>query len=164
MSRSRKGPPGSKPRKRKPKLFLSYRRSDAADISGRVYDGLSREHGKKRVIKDVNSFPPGVDFKEYIEDIIPSCTAVLVIISPHWTQTRGGSPRTRKGFDDYVHLEIRCALEHGVPVIPVLVGGARLPDPKRLPSDVRPILRRHAIALRSDPDFETDLARLMAHL
>lgn len=162
MSRPRKRPGGSK--RRKPKLFLSYRRLDAEDISGRVYDSLSREHGKKRVIKDVNSFPPGVDFEDYIAEVIPSCTAVLVLISPSWLAGRRGTSRKRKAFDDYVHLEIRCALEHDVPVIPVLVGGAQMPDEKHFPTDLRSIRRRNAIQLRGDPHFETDLAWLMERI
>ena len=36
-------------------IFLSYRRKDSADVSGRIYDRLSIKYGKDQVFKDVDS-------------------------------------------------------------------------------------------------------------
>lgn len=56
------------------------------------------------------------------------------------------------------------ALAHGVPIVPVLVGGVDVPPPKRLPKELRGIKPWQAIPLRSAPDFHSDLDRLIAHL
>jgi hypothetical protein len=38
-----------------PGIFISYRRSDSPDATGRIYDGLVSEFGKAQVFKDVDS-------------------------------------------------------------------------------------------------------------
>lgn len=48
-------------------IFMSYRRSDSADVTGRIYDRLLQAFGKVAVFKDVDSIPLGVDFKEYLD-------------------------------------------------------------------------------------------------
>ncbi len=66
--------------------------------------------------------------------------------------------------DDFVRLEVETALERAdVTVIPVLVGGARMPDPDDLPPGVAPITRRNAIEL-SDGRWRYDVGRLMTRL
>jgi len=39
------------------KVFLSYRRVDSADVSGRIFDRLVVEFGSRNVFKDVDSIP-----------------------------------------------------------------------------------------------------------
>ncbi len=43
-------------------IFISYRRSDNPDATGRIYDRLVAEFGKAKVFKDVDSIPLGMDF------------------------------------------------------------------------------------------------------
>ncbi len=145
-------------------IFISYRRSDSADISGRVFDRLTLTYGRNSVIKDVNSFPPGVDFREHAAELIPQCTGLIVIIGPNWLSKGGKSKRALFQVEDMVRYELEIALAAGVPIIPVLSGGADLPLERRLPECLRPILRRHAVPLRGDPDFSGDVQRLIREL
>ena len=62
--------------------------------------------------------------------------------------------------NDYVHIEIRAALERDIPVIPVLVERANMPQDKDLPEPLRPLAFRNAISVRPDPDFHNDMHRL----
>jgi hypothetical protein len=50
-------------------IFISYRRDDSADVTGRIYDRLVQESGKKKVFKDVDSIPLGIDFKSYLAEM-----------------------------------------------------------------------------------------------
>lgn len=152
------------PRKPRRLIFISYRRADSAEISGRLYDWLSHTFGRDCVIKDVYSIPPGVDFRVFIERMIPSCTSLIAIIGPQWRLDQPDKRRAAPKEDDLVRLELQCALAHGIPIVPVLVGGVDVPPPKRLPKELRGIVRRQAIPLRSDPDFHRDVDRLIAHL
>lgn len=153
------------PRRRKRrKIFISYRRSDGADISGRIYDRLCDRFGTGRVVKDVYAIPPGVDFPEFIEETIPGCSALLAVISPDWLRGSAEAPRSLKSKNDYVRLELACAFSHGVPVVPVLVGGARLPGVRSLPKVLRPLLRRQAVQVGRDPHFDRDIRRLLDQL
>jgi len=49
-------------------------------------------------------------------------------------------------------------------VIPVLVGGAVMPTKDELPDSLKPLAYRNAIQVRPDPDFPTDMARLVEAL
>ena len=40
-------------------IFVSYRRSDGPDVSGRIYDELARRVGAETVFKDVDDIPLG---------------------------------------------------------------------------------------------------------
>ena len=61
---------------------------------------------------------------------------------------------------DFVRLEIAKALERGVRVIPVLVGGATMPLQGDLPDQLRPLCAREAMDLR-DAHFQADAERLI---
>lgn len=144
-------------------VFTSYRRRDSADATGRICDRLVRRYGHRRVIRDVASFPLGVDFRDYIEHIIPQCQVVLAIIGPEWQVS--AATDGRRWLDDpkdLVGFELACALRHGVRVIPVLVGDATIPDADSLPEALKPIAGLHGVAVRRDPDFEHDIERLIA--
>ncbi len=62
--------------------------------------------------------------------------------------------------DDFVRLEIAKALERGVRVIPVLVGGAAMPGAADLPEALRPLAVHQAIDLR-DAHFHADADQLI---
>jgi len=48
------------------KIFVSYRRQDSADVTGRIYDRLVQRFDKEQIFKDVDSIPLGVDFREHL--------------------------------------------------------------------------------------------------
>lgn len=152
------------PRRRNKRLvFICYRRSDSTEISGRLYDWLVPAFGSRNVIKDVISCPLGIPFKDYIGDCIPDCRFVLAIIGPDWLD-RITAPKRAHQEEDLVRFELREALARNIPVVPVLIGGAKIPRLKDLPKDLRGVTKRQAIQLRSDPDFRGDAARLIKHL
>ena len=66
------------------KLFISYRRGDSADVTGRIYDRLEARFGRESVFIDVDTIPPGVDFREHIERAVGQADVVLVVIGPDW--------------------------------------------------------------------------------
>ena len=106
------------------KIFISYRRSDSAAISGRIYDRLVAKFRRKNVFKDVDDIPAGVDFGSYIQQSLRECAVVLVVIGPRWLGARAddGSRRLENPAD-WVRVEIETALALGLTVIPLLVEG-----------------------------------------
>ncbi len=144
-------------------IFISYRRADSADISGRIYDRLTERFGRERVFKDVDSIPPGVNFPDYIAESIEASDVALIIIGPRWLEASAGFAQRRLDDPaDFVRVEIETALRLGVVVIPVLVGGARMPAERRLPEGLRPLLQQNGLQVRHDPDFSHDMDRVFA--
>jgi hypothetical protein len=143
-------------------IFVSYRRDDTADVAGRVYDAMAQRFGKARVFKDVDSIGPGVDFGDYIKTMLPRCRVTLVLIGPHWLDSKDEAGNRRLDEDqDWVRIEIETALTTpGVLVVPVLVNGARMPRGHEVPNCLVPLLRLNAAVIRRDPDFHDDVERL----
>jgi Tol biopolymer transport system component len=150
--------------KKLPGIFISYRRSDSPDATGRIYDRLVSEFGKSHVFKDVDSIPLGQDFRSHLNEVIGVCSAVLAIIGPRWSETDNtGKPRLEYP-DDFVRIELEAALARNVPVVPVLVGNAHLPAGADLPASLASMVYRQSIKVRPDPDFHHDATRLVSAL
>lgn len=141
-------------------VFISYRRGDAGDVVGRIYDRLVERFGRSHVFKDVDSIPLGVDFRKHLSDSVGKCRVFLAVISRGWLQQSDGERRLDQP-NDFVRIEMEAALQRNIPVIPVLVQGAALPDEKDLPPSLRDFAYRNATVVRADPDFHADIARLM---
>jgi hypothetical protein len=62
---------------------------------------------------------------------------------------------------DPVRIEIETALRCGSPVIPVLVGGARMPRPVDLPHSLRDLSYRNATEVDAGRDFNQHIDRLI---
>ncbi|HSD92169.1 MAG TPA: toll/interleukin-1 receptor domain-containing protein [Methyloceanibacter sp.] len=137
------------------KIFISYRREDAAAAAGRVYDRLSRLLPKQNLFFDVSTIGGGEDFVQRIEKEIGESDAVLVFIGEKWLEP-GASEKARLWEpDDFVRAELRAALARRMLVLPILTAGARMPRPEQLPEDVRALALKNALALRHE-SFDAD--------
>lgn len=145
------------------RIFLSYRREDAAAHAGWLAAEI-RAQGAGEVFLDVDTIALGENFVRRIEREIERCDAVLVLIGRDWLTPDKGRTQPRL-FDelDWVRLEIQAALERGIPVVPVLVEGARMPNPSDLPEPVRELAYRAGTSLR-EASWTGDVARMVAAL
>ena len=147
------------------KIFISYRRTDSADVTGRMFDHLTLHFTRDDLFKDVDSIPLGDDFRKSISDAVQACDVVLAVIGRNWLSSQDKHRHLRlSNPDDFVRIELEAGLERNIPVIPVLVSGADMPAMEELPLSLRPLVYRHAIWLRPDPDFNVDMQRLIRAL
>lgn len=143
-------------------IFLNYRRDDTAGYAGRLFDRLNRRF-PGRVFRDVTSVTAGTDFVTEIKQKLDSCDALIVLIGRQWLTLEGPEGRRIDDEHDFVRLEVVAGLRRGIPVIPVLVGGAPMPRPADLPEVLRPLANRNAIEM-TEPNFDHDVERLIASL
>lgn len=143
------------------RIFISYRRDDSAGYTGRVYDRLAEEYGSESIFMDVDTIPPGVDFKRYIESHVAACNVMLVMIGKQWTSiTDAQGQRRLDNPGDFVRLEIASALRREIPVVPVLVRGATMPGSDELPDDLQGLLWRNGVTV-DDRKFHHDMDDLI---
>jgi hypothetical protein len=69
-------------------IFISYRREDSADVTGRIYDRLVGVFGREAIFKDVDSIPLGVDFRKHLDKEVSRCQ-VLLAVATHNTKRSG---------------------------------------------------------------------------
>jgi hypothetical protein len=145
-------------------VFLSYRRNDSGGWAGRLRDHLVLRYGEARVWQDVDNLTVGSDYLPQILKNIAAADAVLIVIGPHWLDERSQGGRTRlTDPKDVLRIEIVHALKKKSGVIPTLVGGARMPDPKDLPRPIAPLVKRNGIAI-VDADWSRSVQLLFQKL
>ncbi len=147
------------------RVFISYRRDDSADITGRIFDRLRAHFDKQILFRDVDVIPFGSDFRQVIRKAVEDCQVLLAVIGPTWLNiaTEDGN-RQLDDPGDFVRLEIETALKRDIPVIPILVGKAAMPEVNQLPDSLQPLVFRNGLEVRSGPDFHRDVDTLIRGL
>ncbi|WP_252445340.1 TIR domain-containing protein [Pseudonocardia humida] len=140
--------------------MISYRRSGGGGWAGRLHADLARRFGDRKVFLDLDSIAPGTDFTAEIERAVRAADALVLVVNPEWSSVvgrRGG--RRLDEPDDPVRREVETALRHRVPVLPVLVDSAVMPDRDDLPGPLAPIADINAVQL-TDRHWSSDLRAL----
>lgn len=148
------------------RVFISYRRDDAADVTGRIFDKLQIHFSNKVVVfRDVDGIPLGTDFRKAIAKALDGCEVLLAVIGPSWVDVRNeDGARRLDDPNDFVRLEIEMALNRTIPVIPLLVSRAKMPRVDQLPDSIQSLAYRHGLEIRRDPDFHNDVNRLIGSI
>jgi hypothetical protein len=142
-------------------IFISYRREDSAPYAGRLHDRLCAEFGADQVFMDVDDIAPGADFVAQIGAKVGGCDALIAVIGKNWLTSRNAKGQLRFADpNDFVGLELSLALDRGVLIVPVLVGGAKVPKAEELRGDLKPLAQRNALAL-NDNEFQRDVNDLV---
>jgi hypothetical protein len=135
-------------------VFISYRRDDSEDITGRIHDHLERLIDRESLFRDVDNILPGVRFDTHINDALQNCGLVLAIIGPDWVTQRLSEPQ------DHLRLEIEFALRCDIPIIPVLVRGASIPTASQIPESIAKLVLYNGAVVRSDRGFKSSVKSL----
>src|ERR1700674_385180 len=126
-------------------IFVSYRRDDSSGHAGRLVAALREQFPQCEIFFDLQSIKAGVDFVVSLNGALASCSVLLAVIGPRWVGAQDAAGKHRLDDEgDYVRLEAAEALRRGVVVIPVLVGGAKMPGTAELPVPLRPLAQRNA--------------------
>ena len=143
----------------KTRIFVSYRHDENTLHAGWIYDRLAREFGQENVFLD-HTIQPGDDFVQVLIEKVKSCDVLLAVIGKSWLSVTDSEGRSRiQNPEDFVAIEIGEALRRGVRVIPILVGGARMPISSELPEALALLARRQAHEL-PDKGFIPALEKL----
>jgi TolA-binding protein len=147
------------------KIFISYRRSDSADATGRIYDRLIRHFSRSQIFKDVDNIPAATNYKAVIMDSMRASNILLLIIGRDWVSSKDEKGNTRLLLpEDPIRFEIEHAISQGLTIFPVLVENAKMPDKDDLPESIQSISFQNAVPVRPDPDFDNDIKKLVEAL
>lgn len=148
-----------------PRIFINYRRGDEPGFAQALFQYLERTLPTAEVFMDVSGgLQPGDDFSEVLRVSVDDCDVLLAVIGPAWADARNedGSRRLEDG-NDWVRREIATALEREKLVVPILVGGARIPKRGDLPEVLRSLSGKQAVELRT-LTFKVDAHQLVQFL
>src|SRR5262245_23340355 len=71
------------------KIFVNYRRDDAAGDARGVRDGLAAKFGQSNVFMDVDDLRAGQRFDVELAKALDACDVFLAVIGPHWMDHYG---------------------------------------------------------------------------
>jgi hypothetical protein len=143
------------------KVFISYRRDDSSGSTGRLHDRLEREFGRDLLFMDVDAaIPLGVNFVKILHEEVAKCDVLLAVVGPNWLNARDDKgDRRLDNPHDFVRIEIAAALQRDIPVIPILLDGAKIPKIDQLPDELRELTLRNGLEVRH-ASFHSDVDRL----
>jgi TIR domain-containing protein len=143
------------------KVFISYRRDDSSGSTGRLHDRLEREFGRDLLFMDVDAaIPLGVNFVKILREEVAKCDVLLAVVGPNWLNARDDKgDRRLDNPNDFVRIEIAAALQRDIPVIPILLDGAKIPKIDQLPDELGELTLRNGLEVRH-ASFHGDVDRL----
>jgi hypothetical protein len=145
------------------KIVLSYRRDDAKTITNWLYEKLIERYGIDTVFRDIDSIQPTENFKKRIGRALKDCDFVVAVVGPNWQGAQSGGQARINAPNDWVRVEVETALQLDIPLLPVLVEDAEMPDPEQLPASLREMTEINALPIASGgARFYDDLNRLFA--
>ena len=144
-------------------IFINYRRDDSQGASFSLQNFLGKQFGKRRIFLDIHGLDAGAEFDIQLEKQVAACSAMIVMIGPYWLKTVDDGSRRIDNPDDFVRIEIAKALSLRKPILPVLVGEAKMPAPEELPEVIRDLHRFNGRPLRFER-FDADAEEIAAAL
>jgi serine/threonine protein kinase len=170
------------------RVFISYRREDSKQIAGRLSEQLKAHFGHENVFcTDV--IPPGLDSREHLDRAVGRCNVLLAVMGVRWLEMPSGDgpkrgvrlkksgllnqitrfftkgPKHSRRLDDptdFVRIEIEAALAHDIPVVPVLIGKARMPSEQELPEGhLQKLAYRQFVEVRAGRSFRKHVDHLI---
>jgi hypothetical protein len=146
------------------KVFINYRRDDTAGYAGRIHDRLEGEFGADLLFMDVDTIPLGANFTEVLRNGIAGCDVLLALIGPNWLSIRDEEGNRRlDNPGDFLRIEIATALQRSIPIIPILLDGAKMPKADQLPKELKELISYQGLDIRHT-SFHGDMDKLVRSL
>jgi hypothetical protein len=145
-----------------PGIFISYRRADSSAITGRIYDRLVTRYGRHSVFLDIDGVPIAMDFRAHVQTVLQSADVTIAVIGQRWIDADSAGTARILDEADLVRVEVETALARGMPLVPVLVDGARMPASAELPASLGRLPSLNAAEVATGRDFDVHMDRLLA--
>lgn len=111
-----------------PDVFINFRTGDEESAAALIETELSRMFGTERIFRDSKSIRAGTDFAHEIVRAVRKSTVLLAVIGDRWLLARGKDGRNALDDEnDWIRRELVEANDHGVRVVPVLIGANPTP-------------------------------------
>jgi len=144
-----------------PKIAISYRRADSEAMTGRIFDRLASYYGREVIFRDIDSIPPGIDFRVHINEMLRQTSVLLAVVGPEWLGAKGGGVERIQQESDAVRVEIETALRRRTPLLPILIGNTTMPSSEQLPPSLKDFAFRNALRVDTGQDFDYHMDRLI---
>jgi hypothetical protein len=127
-------------------VFISYRRAGAASAAEFIAKKLDGCFGAGTAFQDLTGLGGGDSFPMELRFALERSLVMIALVDRNWfAEFKRRAAQNNRA--DYVAEEIRQAKQFGIPIIPVLLEGSRMPSEEELPADLRFFATLHALPL-----------------
>ncbi|MBX2835542.1 MAG: toll/interleukin-1 receptor domain-containing protein [Gammaproteobacteria bacterium] len=145
-------------------IFISYRKNDEPGYVGRLADGLRQRFGTQHVFQDLDDIVAGENWQPQIESTLKQSHIVLAIIGTGWEKELLRRINAANLEPDIHQHELVIARKLKIPIIPVLLRNAALPDRDKL-GELDWLLDGHAFRLHDGQNqWQLDLDKLASQI
>jgi hypothetical protein len=146
------------------KIFINYRRSVNVKDAQLLQKVLQRHFGKSGVFLDVSGLDGGAHWLHTLERQIDGSVAMVSLLGKGWADIRDDQGNRRlDNPNDFVRFEIARAFARNLPVLPVLIDGALMPQVSELPANLVPLTFPQAMPVRAE-SFDDDADKVARRL
>src|SRR5215475_2020491 len=116
------------------KIFINYRRKLNLVEAQLLQKVLQRHFGKAGIFLDVSGLEGGEHWLHTLERQVDASAAMVSLVGQGWAEvTDEKGARRLDSPNDFVRFEIARAFMRKIPVLPLRLDGAELPDTADLP-------------------------------
>jgi formylglycine-generating enzyme required for sulfatase activity len=138
------------------KVFINYRRSLNLTEAQLLQKVLQRHFGKSGVFLDVSGLEGGEHWLHALERQVDASDAMVCLIPKGWADMKDEKGARRlDNPNDFVRFEIARAFARRMPVLPLRLDGAEIPDTDKLPPNLQQLSFQQAMLLRRE-SFDDD--------
>ncbi|HET7856495.1 MAG TPA: toll/interleukin-1 receptor domain-containing protein [Gaiellaceae bacterium] len=134
-------------------IFINYRREQTPEDADKLFDWLTARYGDDQVFKDKDTIAAGANWRDAIETAVSEASLVLALIGDLWLEEL---QRRRDDEDDFLRHELETAFSLQIKVLPILVGGAKMPRRQDLPASLMDLAALQALSVAEYSRDERD--------
>jgi hypothetical protein len=141
------------------KIFVCGRQDDSSGVALKLRAALDAEFGRDFLFLGLESILGGKTLDVAVRNEVAASDAVFVLIGPQWAQALYDDGLSRYATpQNAIRVAVSTALEFDKPVFPVVIDGAKMPNPSSLPDDMKAMAYRQALTYVRESDLEHILA------
>jgi hypothetical protein len=145
-------------------VFISYRRDSAGTVAANLRFIIKTRLGDHVLFRDIESIPPGDEFRHTITYAINKCRVFLLLIDPSWCSDT--SRKRLEDKNDYIRFELKLALAKrpSIRIIPILIHGVSSLRDVKLPADVKCLLNLQSVEIGEGEHYDSSIERIIRRI
>ncbi|MBK8968043.1 MAG: toll/interleukin-1 receptor domain-containing protein [Lewinellaceae bacterium] len=147
-----------------PEIFISYRREDSQTEANLLKLALEQRLGEGCAFLDTREIQPGDHWPSELQEAAQSAKVMCVLIGPKWlfAQDKKSGERRLSNPEDWVRREVATGLSQAhTLVIPLLLQGAKIPEPEILPEPLKSLPEQQHYEIRPN-EWDAALRKVLA--
>ncbi|HYK20772.1 MAG TPA: 4a-hydroxytetrahydrobiopterin dehydratase [Pyrinomonadaceae bacterium] len=145
-------------------VFINYRRGDSSTFARWLSQAIEQNFGEEHVFIDTGVIESGEEWPAQIGIALKRAAVLVAVIGREWLSAQDKHYKRRiDDPNDWVRKELEYGIKHKIPIIPLLVMDALLPDREALPPSLKSLNDYQTFAFREN-EWKTDLGQLLTRL